>query len=212
MKLYFAGAEVATHVQTINHAVPGANMLCAFSPNTKMASHLQGRNNDMFLDSGAFTAFTKGKTIDIDEYIAFIKQTKKLWNIYAGLDVIGNAAASSKNMRYMESKGLSPLPTFHFQSPEKDLKKLIDNYPYIALGGLVPIARQRSMIQAWLDYCFSIIKTNTRVHGFGVNSFHIMKRYPFYSVDASSWIVHAQRLASVVVFENGKLLAHGGYG
>jgi len=212
MKLYFAGAEQRNQHKTISSAGIKANMLAAFSPNTSMLAHFEKDNRNRFLDSGGFSAFTQGKQINIDEYISFIQQTKELWTVVAGLDVIGDADASRTNLEYMESKGINPLPTFHFNSPEKELRRLIKKYDYIALGGLVPIARQRSTMVGWLDYCFSIIKTETKIHGFGVNSLHIMKRYPFYSVDASSWLVHAQRLATVISFENGNLIAHEGFG
>lgn len=140
-----------------------------------------------FLDSGAFSAFTKGITIDIDKYIKFIKDTDGTWEVYASLDVIGDWKKSRENTEYMESKGLNPLPVFHYGSPESELKRLIKSYDYIALGGLVPLAMQRKKMEAWLDYCFSIIKADCRVHGLGVNSLWAWKKYPFYSVDATSW-------------------------
>lgn len=144
-------------------------------------------NLSLFLDSGAFTAFTKGINIELDDYIDFIKKTKKVWSVYATLDVIGDYKATQKNTEYIESKGLKPLPVFHYGSPESELKRLCEKYDYIALGGLVPLALQQKKMKKWLDYCFSIIKTNTKVHGFGVNALWAWKRYPFYSVDATSW-------------------------
>jgi hypothetical protein len=144
-------------------------------------------DRDCFLDSGAFTAFTKQVDIDIDEYIDFIKRTKKVWDTYAVLDVIGDYKATEKNQKYMESKGLKPLPTFHYGSPLEELKRLVKEYDYIALGGLVPLALHRKKLQNWLDRCFSIIKTDCKIHGFGVNSIWAWERYPFYSVDATSW-------------------------
>lgn len=142
---------------------------------------------DCFLDSGAFTAFTKGVSINIDEYITFIKATKDNWNVYAVLDVIGDWEATGKNQRYMESKGLQPLPTFHYGSPLEELKRMVEEYDYIALGGLVPLSLQRKKMENWLDVCFSIIRTKSKVHGFGINSIWVWRRYPFYSVDATSW-------------------------
>ena len=46
-----------------------------------------------FLDSGAFSAFTQGAEIDIQEYIEFIKEHKDYLEAYANLDVIGDAEA-----------------------------------------------------------------------------------------------------------------------
>lgn len=146
----------------------------------------------LFLDSGAFSAFTKGITIDIEKYCEFIKETKDIWKTYATLDVIGDSRATRVNTEFMEQKGLNPLPVFHYKSPLPELERLIDKYDYFALGGLVPLAKAQPELQRWLDYCFRYImpaikKKGLRIHGFGVNSLWAWKRYPFYSVDSTSW-------------------------
>lgn len=142
-----------------------------------------------FLDSGAFTAFTQGREIDIDHYIGTIKKIGIPY--YAGLDVIGDWQATAKNIKYMEDKGLSPIPAFHFGSPIEELERMLDKYDYIALGGLVPHAANRKKLEAWLDKCFSVIvkhKPLRKIHLFGINSLWAWKRYPIYSADATSWV------------------------
>lgn len=163
-----------------------------------------------FLDSGAFTAFTQGKIIDLDHYIETIKNIPDIKN-YAALDVIGDYKATAKNLSYMESKGLSPIPAFHFGSPKKELLTLLDNYEYIALGGLVPHAASREKLQAWLDYCFSIITKRQlrKVHLFGMNSLWTWKRYPIYSADATSWVT-GSKFRRIVEFDekNFQMITH----
>jgi len=107
--------------------------------------------------------------------------------VYACLDVIGDWEATKKNQEYMESQGLNPLPTFHYGSPLEELERLVEKYDYIALGGLVPLSLQKNKLRWWLDKCFLIIKNRCRVHGFGVNALWAWERYPFYSVDGTSW-------------------------
>jgi hypothetical protein len=147
--------------------------------------------NNYFLDSGAFTAFTQGKQIDIDHYIETIKSIPNIKN-YAVLDVIGDYKKTAKNLKYMQDKGVAPIPAFHFGSPEKELVKLLedDRYDYIALGGLVPYAAQRPKLESWLDYCYSIITKYPlkKTHLFGINSLWAWKKYPIYSADATSWV------------------------
>ena len=144
-----------------------------------------------FLDSGAFSAMTKKVHIDIDKYVQYIKDTQAAWTTYAALDVVGDSEATAKNQAYMESQGLHPLPTFHYPSDFAELERMLERYNHIAFGGLVPIAMQQPRMQAWLDACFSRVikrgKPYTRVHGFGINAMWAWKRYPFYSVDATSW-------------------------
>lgn len=161
-----------------------------------------------FLDSGAFTAFTQGTKIDIDHYISVIK-TLNIPN-YAVLDVIGDYKATDKNLKYMQSKGVNPIPAFHVGSPREELEKLLAEHDYIALGGLVPLAMQRGKLQAWLDYCFSIItkqKPLVKTHLFGINSLWAWRRYPIYSADATSW-VSGSKFRRIVEFQNGKLITH----
>ena len=158
---------------------------------------------NQFLDSGAFTAFTQGKIINIDDYARMIKESKAL--NYANLDVIGDYKATSKNQDYLESKGLSPIATFHTNSPIEELEKMLDKYEYIALGGLVPLAMQKKKLIAWLDYCYSRItkrKKLVKTHLFGMNSLSIWERYPCYSADATSWVSGSKFRR--IIFFNGK--------
>ena len=85
-------------------------------------------NKKIFLDSGAFSVSTGKAQVDIDEYIDFIKKHEDLFQIYANLDVIGDAKKTEQNQIYMEKKGLKPLPTFHYGSPYSELKKMIKKY------------------------------------------------------------------------------------
>jgi len=147
---------------------------------------LQKHKKHFFLDSGAFSAFTKNINININEYIAFILDNKNIIKQYSALDVIGDWEKTKKNQEYMESKGLTPIPTFHYNSPIKELERMIKEYDYIALGGLVPLALHKKVLKSWLDTCFSIIKDKCKIHGFGVNALWAWERYPFYSVDSTS--------------------------
>ena len=56
---------------------------------------------NLFLDSGAYSAWSKGVTIDIDEYISFIKKNIKYITVYANLDVIGDPEATYRNQKYI---------------------------------------------------------------------------------------------------------------
>lgn len=153
---------------------------------------------DLFLDSGAFSAWSKNVNIDIQEYIKFIKKNKKYIETYANLDVIGNPRATLKNQKIMEKAGLKPLPTFHVGSDVQYLEYYIENYDYIAIGGIVSRLLKKEAIVKMLDYYFSEFICDTdgfpslKVHGFGVTNIKLITRYPWYSVDSTSWIVAAR--------------------
>lgn len=165
---------------------------------------------DLFIDSGAFSAFTQNTEINIDEYIAFIKKHQDVISVYANLDdIVGGAEPTLANQRYMESKGLNPLPCFHYNEPWEYLEQYIEEYEYISLGGMVPISTGK--LREWLDQVFGeYICDNegmpkVKVHGFGMTSLKLMLRYPWYSVDSTSWVISG-RLGSIYtpVRKNGK--------
>lgn len=148
---------------------------------------------NLFLDSGAFSAWTKKTEINLDEYMQFIKDHKKALTVYANLDVIGDPEGTWVNQKIMEDNGLKPIPIFHMGSSDKYLKKCMD-YEYFALGAM---AKQSSSNRVdFLDDVFKKIGDKDgiptrKLHGLGMTSFDLMKRYPFYSVDSTSWLIHA---------------------
>jgi hypothetical protein len=159
----------------------------------------------LFLDSGAFSAYTKGVKINIREYISFIKKYQDYIEVYANLDVIGDPEETLKNQKIMERAGLNPLPCFHFGEDFKYLRHYIDNYNYIALGGVAQAGRQ---VSQWMDLCFDYIcgeddYPKVKVHGFAVTSLRLLLRYPWYSVDSTSWVM-TSRMGSVYVPRKNK--------
>lgn len=149
---------------------------------------------DLFLDSGAFSAWSQKTSINLKDYIQFIKDHKHLIDVYANLDDIHDPEITYKNQIRMEKAGLSPIPVFHYAEDIKWLKKYIDKgHDYIALGGMVPISTSR--LVPWLDDLFSNYLTDKngmpicKVHGFGLTALRLMIRYPWYSVDSTAWVM-----------------------
>lgn len=189
MKLYFAGgsSHYIAQFEEVKYILESYYQL----KNINLKNWLIEKNclsKKLFLDSGAFSAHSLNCTININDYCNYLKRYFKFIEVYATLDVIGNWEKTAENTEIMEKQGLTPLPVFHFKSPFSELKRLINKYDYIALGGLVPLALQRHTLQTWLDSCFAHIRDKCKVHGFGVNAFWAWKRYPFFSVDATSWL------------------------
>lgn len=149
-----------------------------------------------FLDSGAFSGDSQGKAINLDDYIAFIKEHEHLIDVYPCLDVIGKEDETWANQERMEAEGLKPLPVFHVEDDMKYLHRCLE-YDYFCLGGMAGGASAKTRT-AFLDKCFSIIcdtpdgRPKCKVHGFGLASPSLMTAYPFYSVDTSSWVSYAQ--------------------
>lgn len=159
-----------------------------------------------FLDSGAYTAWTKNIHIDLDEYCAFIKANSEKLEAYACLDVIpgkpgGFATLAQKvaaaeeswtNYLYMRNEGLDPIPVFHYGEPWHFLERMLRyGCTYIGVGGLVAV--QPKERRAWLDEFFTRICDKNgfptvKTHGFGMTALVLMFRYPWHSVDSTKWL------------------------
>lgn len=164
----------------------------------RYVDEMRANNAQVFLDSGAFSAYFLGVPINIDEYCSYVKQNSDIlrnedgWLMYSVLDGIGDPLLTWKNQQYMEYQGLKPLPCFHFGEDPKYLEWYIKYYPYITIGGLV--GKSRIEIIKWMDEIWNKYlvdgsgKPKLKVHAFGVTAIAIMERYPWYSVDSSAWV------------------------
>lgn len=161
----------------------------------------------LMLDSGVFSAWNRGGEINVKEYIRYIKDHKEYLWVYVNVDKIpgkfgekrtnaqveDSAKVGYDNLQIMKGHGLDPMPTFHqgerFYWLERMLK---DGDRYI---GLATAKDLRPNEQArWLDQVFSIL-TNSKgqplikTHGLGVTNTQFLLRYPFYTVDSTTWLL-----------------------
>lgn len=154
--------------------------------------HMRRDGVRVFLDSGAFSAFTKGVEVDLPAYCDYILENEDIIEVASVLDGIGDPLQTWKNQQEMERRGTHPLPCFHYGEPPEYLEYYVQNYPYITIGGMVPISTPQ--LKFWLDDIWFKYLTNPdgtpklKVHGFGLTTLSLMERYPWYSVDSSSWV------------------------
>lgn len=161
--------------------------------------HTQGRVDNMrrdkvrvFLDSGAFSAMTLGKVIDLDAYCRYCRDNSDIIEVASVLDGIGDAQKTYENQMEMEKQGIKALPCFHYGEDERYLEWYVERYDYITLGGMVPISKPQLRLwldRVWSEYlCDDTGRPKVKVHGFGMTTWDLMLRYPWFSVDSSSWI------------------------
>jgi hypothetical protein len=172
-----------------------------YTRNQRVTSLLRNSGVKVFLDSGAFSAHTLGVELSVPEYCAYIKENEDLIRVEDGiklvsvLDGIGDALLTWQNQQHMERLGVRPLPCFHAGEPSEYLEHYVANYDYITLGGMV--GARPDQLQVWLDRIWDRHLVDgaghprVRVHGFGITSLQLMARYPWSSVDSSSWIQSA---------------------
>jgi len=152
---------------------------------------------DVFMDSGAFSAWSQSGEVNLDKYIKRLKEHENQLTAYAALDVIGDPQASFNNWLTMKAAGLNPLPTVHcgIKNIDKWLRIYLDKHglKYIALGGMV--GRHKNKRMPFLKKAFSIINDYwpVKVHAFGVgDAVSILEAFPFYSADSTGWLKHAR--------------------
>lgn len=213
MKLYFAGGFTTTDRELALVHIAGVRWrLISFADVDSWAKEAfvywtgPDRPERFFLDSGAFSAHTRGHVIDLDRYCDFIKGIEAHVHPVACLDVIGDWRGSAHNYDLMRAKGVDVMPTYHMGSPDHELRRLLKDADYLALGGIVGATRET--MQPWLDKCFRTIHDfwPKKIHAFGVMAQWALERYPFYSADSSSALVGAG-MGRVSTFDGGKVSA-----
>lgn len=161
----------------------------------------------IFLDSGAFSAFTLGVELKVEDYVSYIYRN---WDIIRDedgnmmasvLDGIGDAQKTYDNQMEMErqfqKRGMNarPLPCFHFEEDPRYLDHYVKNYDYITLGGMVGATTDQ--LRNWLERVWENHlldgsgRAKIKVHGFGITSLPLMEEFDWYSCDSSSWIQSA---------------------
>lgn len=208
MRLTFAMGMNPYQMALFNDIKP-PNVLVSFAY-SKVITEFKYKPEYFILDSGAFTAWNSGKSVDIDKYAEWALQ-----NINAGtklvavnLDVIpGEAGRTSTrqerldgmkqsliNADYLRSKNLEVMEVFHQDEPLSFLDTLLDRLPTGHILGLSPrndvsVLKKDEWQQLVLRHLVNRYGKNKipKTHGLAVTSMRLMKSFPYYSVDSSSW-------------------------
>ena len=153
-----------------------------------MGAHLKNRKDDNYdwLNSPDYLEYR-------DKYVRYIKKHEHETTVYTNLDIVNHPEYTWENQKWFEAQGLHPLPVWHFGSDPKWLAKYIDaGYDYIGIGGMVP--NPYKVLKPSLDAVFTQYICDkdgypkVKIHGFAATSIPLMCRYPWYSVDSSTWI------------------------
>lgn len=167
----------------------------------------------LMVDSGAFSVAHSGKTVNLDEYIAFINTNDSCATAWVQLDSIPypelNASTaiecsnkSWENYLYMVERVKTPeklIPVYHFGEPKENLLRILNtpikalgNVPasYIGVGGRHGVSTNDQ--RTYFEDVFNIIKSSSnpdvKVHAFGMTVLSLLEQFPFYSADSTTWI------------------------
>ncbi|TCO47319.1 hypothetical protein [Actinocrispum wychmicini] len=161
-----------------------------------------GEASMLFGDSGAHSARTLGIHLTLEDYAAWCRRWDDQLTVYSNLDVIGAPEATYRNQKRLEAMGLQPLPVFHTGEPWYWLERYLDEgYTYIALGKL--LGNPVKVVTPWLVKAFRLAEGRAVFHGFGMTVWELLKTFPFYSVDSSTW-GRGFRWGTIRLFDRGR--------
>lgn len=160
---------------------------------------------NLIVDSGAYTAWTKGKIIDLPQYIRFCRDNEEHIEKAVSLDVIPgrprkprtpaqtreSAMQGWANLLRMRAAGVDAMPVFHYGEPRCYLDRMAAESSWIGLSSgsrLSGLARY-----VWIDTAFTRLCRRgefprIRVHGFSETRPGVLLQYPWYSVDSATWV------------------------
>ncbi len=164
---------------------------------------------NLILDSGSFSMWKRGVTIDPDAYIDFVRHNKKYLFAHVTLDTIPGSPGKRRHVseqesaacakrsyeahQYLKRANLHPTPVVHQYEPIEWLDRYLDDgETYI---GVSPYLRShKPEIRTWLDKCFLRLTNESglpivKTHGFGMTTPEFLARYPWSSVDSTSWVL-----------------------
>lgn len=194
MELYLAGEYDCKNGKTADWK--GLNILESFYylRDNKNFPRLISNFENFLLDSGAFSFMSGADSVDFDkyteDYAAFINQ----WNIklFMELDidsVVGLAEVERLRDKLEKLTGRKPIPVWHKNRGKDYFIKMCENYPYVAIGGIVtkeiPIKKYSALFPWFIKTAHS---HGCKIHALGYTNFEGLHKYSFDSVDSTAWL------------------------
>lgn len=229
MKYYFSGMGI--------HAGPIKERLAFECPYRLQSCHstdvksayewaeLASRNPgqcELMLDSGAFTAWSKGQEVNINELIKVYSdivekygdKLKEIWLI--NLDKIpGSIGRTATRTELDESMRISDanfnrlvrifgdrvLPVFHQNESEERLKDVAAMADYICVSPRNDLPEQSRVL--WSQYVHTILP-DIKTHGLATTGVNMLSTVSWFSADSATWIF-AGRVGELMVMKGAQL-------
>lgn len=171
----------------------------------------RGTPVNLLLDSGGYTVRTRGGKVDVDAYAEFISDNlEHLKGGYFELDT-NDADETRKNLKVLCDRGLKPIRIYHMSDYVwgnlRLLDEMLDEGRLFAIGGIAGV-RGSAKYRKFFDYVFSKSWDKVPVHGLGITSYRLLKEYPWYSCDSTSWLSSA-KFGGFHAFKHGKIRSSG---
>lgn len=149
---------------------------------------------DFFLDSGAFSFLDRGVTVDWEKYTVefgrFCRQHNVEHFFEMDIDAIVGYEEVLRLRGILENEaGRQSIPVWHDTRGTDEFIKSCEEYPYVAIGGLVNNTKVfTSKVRKYFPWFIeNAHKRGAKIHALGFTSIPDLYKYHFDSVDSSSW-------------------------
>ena len=171
--------------------------------------------DDVIIDSGAFTfmggfSFTdnsKGIVFEdyIEQYADFIVRNniEKFFELDVD-SVVGYSKVLEYRRQIERLTQRQCIPVWHSTRGIAEFTRMCEEYPYVALGGIVGGEWKSSAEKAIPWFIREAHKHNAKIHGLGYTKLKKLEQYHFDSVDSTAW-TSGNRFGHIWKF-NGKTM------
>ncbi|MDT1130365.1 hypothetical protein RNT16_11780 [Staphylococcus pseudintermedius] len=125
----------------------------------------------------------------VEEYATFINKYDIQYFFELDIDsVVGLEKVEQLRAKLESLTGKKCIPVFHKSRGKEYWFKMIQEYDYVALGGIAIKDFKKSEHKLFKWFIDTAHKANTKIHGLGYTNDSITKRNNFDSVDSTSWL------------------------
>lgn len=210
-----AGLTKAEREKFIKIGRPKYILETFFNGETQCSKALNDVGVDNFLlDSGAFS-FMSGAECTKEmlwnyakKYANFIKKYNVKYYFELDVDTIFGIEFVEEIRKMLERETGTPcIPVWHKGRGVEYFKRMVSEYKYIAIGGLVFHVKKSELplIKKLVDYAYS---KGVKVHGLGFTKTKEIENFKWYSVDSASWNKSAALGQQMYKFNGKEMTQH----
>lgn len=146
------------------------------------------------LDSGAFTFMNNSKKeVNWDQYVESYANFINKYNIENFFELDIDNIVGIKEVERLRNKletltKKKCIPVWHKSRGLEYWEKMCKDYDYVAIGGIVTKEIKPQEYKYFTPMLKIAKENNCKVHGLGFTGVKHLHKYPFYSVDSTSWV------------------------
>ena len=170
-----------------------------------LSIYITYRDKRILLDSGAFTFFSSGKSVDwngyLKRYIDFINKNNVEKFFELDIDpLVGYVKVLEFRRILEENTGKRCIPVWHKSRGKEDFLKMCEEYDYVAIGGIVTKEIKANEYRYFPWFINEAHKRGAKIHGLGFTNLEGLTKYKFDSVDSTSW-TSGNRFGAIYTFD-----------